>query len=396
LRVPLRTFRENYPAGSLPMTHVRVRSAIRVLVTTTMVAVFGALSGCERAAATIPERLDDSTFWAMVTGMSEPGGYFHSDNFVSNELGFQYVIDDMLATVGSGGVYVGVGPDQNFTYVAALRPQIAFIVDIRRQNMLQHLMYKALIEMSSDRADFLGRLFSRSWIVSPPPGLEAESLFTLLADLPRDSALYEANISAIFDRLTREHRFTLDGEDSASLKYVYNAFFTAGTGLTYYSNSMRGTARGMPSYRMLMTATDADGLNRSYMGSDAAFAVLKDLQHRNLIVPLTGDFAGPQALRAVGDWLRRNRATVDVFYVSNVEQYLFQQTDAWSQFYSNVLTMPLEKRALFIRSVSNRGWRRLQHQYARSSSVMSDINDQLTMFRKGHLHSYADVIAISK
>ena len=378
------------------MNHLRVRSAIRVLLATTMVAALGALAGCEERDSTIPERLDDSTFWAMVNGMSEPGGYFHSDNFVSNELGFQYVIDETLASVGTGGVYVGVGPDQNFTYVAALRPQIAFIVDIRRQNMLQHLMYKALIEMSSDRAEFLALLFSRNWSIAPPPGLEADSLFTMLADLPRDSTQYLANLNAIFNRLTKDHRFTLDSEDSASLQYVYAAFFNAGMALTYSSNSIRGFARGMPTYRMLMTATDADGLNRSYMGSDAAFAALKDLQHRNLIVPLTGDFAGPRALRAVGDWLREHEATIDVFYVSNVEQYLFQQTDAWRQFYANVFTMPRDRDALFIRSVSNRGMRRNQHPYARSSSVTSQIDEVLGLFRTGRLHSYADIIDISR
>jgi hypothetical protein len=113
-------------------------------------------------------------------------------------------------------------------------------------------------------------------------------------------------------------------------------------------------------------------------------------------VPLTGNFAGTKALRAVGQWAAAHGARVTTFYVSNVEQYLFQQTDAWRQFYLNVSTMPLEKRALFIRSVSNRGWRRNQHPYARSSSVTSGISDQLSMFRKGQLHSYADVIAISK
>jgi hypothetical protein len=377
------------------MTHLRVRSAIRVLLAT-LVAAFGALAGCEERQSTIPERLDDTTFWAMVNDMSEAGGYFHSDNFVSNELGFQYVIDEMLAAVGTGGVYVGVGPDQNFTYVAALRPQIAFIVDIRRQNMLQHLMYKALIEMSSDRADFLARLFSRNWSIAPPPGLEADSLFIMLADLPRDSAQYRANLTAIFNRLTRDHGFALDSEDSASLQFVYNAFFTNGTGLTYSSNSIRGFSRGMPTYRMLMTATDADGLNRSYIGSDAAFAALKDLQHRNLIVPLTGDFAGPRALRAVGEWLRQRQATIDVFYVSNVEQYLFQQTDAWRQFYANVSTMPRDRHGLFVRSVSNRGLRRNQHPYARSSSVTSRIEEVLSLYRTGRLHSYADIIDISK
>src|SRR2546430_14944461 len=102
-----------------------------------------------------------------ISEFSEPNGYFRADNFVSNETTFQYVIRE-LKKVTPGGVYLGVGPDQNFTYVVAMRPKIAIIFDIRRQNMLQHLMYKALIEMSSDRADFISRLFSRK----RPEGLE--------------------------------------------------------------------------------------------------------------------------------------------------------------------------------------------------------------------------------
>jgi hypothetical protein len=39
------------------------------------------------------------------------------------------------------GVYVGVGPYQNFTYISALDPDIAFVVDIRRKNLLHHLLY---------------------------------------------------------------------------------------------------------------------------------------------------------------------------------------------------------------------------------------------------------------
>jgi hypothetical protein len=379
--------------SSVPLSF---RSVARVVLIAGATATLAVAAGCERV-PTIPERLDDSTFWSMVNELSEPGGYFHSDNFVSNELGFQYVIPEILSSVGTGGVYVGVGPDQNFTYVSALRPRIAFIVDIRRQNMIQHLMYKALIEMSSDRADFLGRLFARAWPIHPQTGLEADSLFSMLAALPRDSGLYRGTLTSIFDHLTRTHSFILDSSDSASLTYVYQSFFSAGTGLTYSSNSARGfSSRSMPSYRLLMTATDPEGVNRSYMGSDETFAILKDLQQRNLIVPLVGDFAGPKALRAVGDWLREHDAKVGVFYVSNVEQYLFQQSDAWRQFYTNVTSMPRDRRGLFVRSVSNRGFRRNQHPYARSSSVTSRIDELLGMYRGGRLHSYADVVELSR
>ncbi len=219
----------------------------------------------------------------------------------------------------------------------------------------------------------------------------------MLGSIERDSLLFHANLTSIFDRLTRGHHFALSSEDSASLRYVYQAFFEAGTALTYSSNSMRGFGgRGMPSYRMLMTATDQNGDNRSYLGSDEAFAVLKDLQQRNLIVPVVGDFAGPKALRAVGDWIREQQSGMDVFYVSNVEQYLFQQGDAWRRFYENVASMPRGRRSLFIRSISNGGWRPRQHPYARSSSVTSSIEEMLGLFRIGRLQGYADIIDLSR
>src|SRR5258705_13466143 len=110
---------------------------------------------------TIPAKLSDSAFWKLVTDVSESNGFFRSDNFVSNETTFQWVIPELLRTTKPGGVYLGVGPDQNFPYIIALKPKIAIIFDIRRQNMLTHLMYKAVIEQSSDRADFVARLFAR-------------------------------------------------------------------------------------------------------------------------------------------------------------------------------------------------------------------------------------------
>ncbi len=108
-----------------------------------------------------PVRYTDAGFWALVKDLSEPAGFFRSDNFVSNEVPYQGVIPELQGIVGTGGVYLGVGPDQNYTYIAATRPRLAFILDIRRQNMLQHLLYKSIFELSADRVEFLSRLFSR-------------------------------------------------------------------------------------------------------------------------------------------------------------------------------------------------------------------------------------------
>src|SRR6187431_1154163 len=113
------------------------------------------------SAAGLPARLNDQEFWHISSSFSEPGGTFHSDNFVSNEGRFQLVLPDLVKRARPGRLYIGVGPEQNFTYMSVVRPAMAFIIDIRRGNLQEHLLYKALMEMSADRADFLSRLFSR-------------------------------------------------------------------------------------------------------------------------------------------------------------------------------------------------------------------------------------------
>ena len=49
-----------------------------------------------------------------------------------------------------GGAYLGVGPEQNFNYIAAIRPAITVIFDIRQQAVMQHLLFKALFELSAN------------------------------------------------------------------------------------------------------------------------------------------------------------------------------------------------------------------------------------------------------
>src|SRR3954468_2120657 len=154
------------------------------------------LTSTPLVAEELPKQLSDEAFWNLVTEFSETGGYFRSDNFVSNETTFQYVIKDLKKTK-PGGVYLGVGPDQNFTYIVALQPKMAIIFDIRRQNAMQHLMYKALIETSSDRAEFLSRLFSRKRPENIGPKSTAEELFAAYANVEPNSPLFVETLQAI-------------------------------------------------------------------------------------------------------------------------------------------------------------------------------------------------------
>src|SRR5262249_4994353 len=93
-------------------------------------------------------------FGRYIEQWSEPEGYFDSDNFISNETSYLHVIDQLQRQVKPGGVYLGVGPDQNFSYIVHTRPSLAIVTDIRRQNMLVHLWYKALFAMASNRVEY--------------------------------------------------------------------------------------------------------------------------------------------------------------------------------------------------------------------------------------------------
>src|SRR5215510_13920398 len=169
----------------------------------------------------LPERLSDSEFWSLVTEFSEPGGYFRSDNFVSNESAFQRVIPALKKQIKPGDIYLGVGPEQNFTYVAALAPKLAFIVDIRRQNMLLHLMYKALFELSSSRREFLSKLFGRPARSDLEQDTDSELLFRTVSKTPADADFAKQTLAEVLRELREEHHFTLSVDDCKSIEYIY-------------------------------------------------------------------------------------------------------------------------------------------------------------------------------
>ena len=377
-------------------------AAVTVLLA--MVAVSGQTTSRTMAAEPLPARLTDQAFWKLSNDLSEPNGYFRSENLVSNEHTYQYVIPALTESVKPGGVYLGVAPDQNFTYMIAARPKMAFIVDIRRGNLLQHLMYKAVFELSPDRAEFVSRLFSKT----RPAGLTAKStvseIFTAYARVKMTDQdyqkRYEENLRTIREHLTKKHGFVLSAVDQEQLAAIYYAFFWEGPGIRYTTSpggfSSRGGGGNFPSYEEMMMQTDWDGNARSYLASEENYQFVRSLEERNLIVPVVGNFAGNKALRAVGQYIRDHGATVSAFYVSNVEQYLFQD-GLWNGFADNVATLPLDDKSTFIRSVSSRfgyGGRYLWGDGR--ASALDPIQALVADYKAGKVRTYYDVNLRSK
>lgn len=329
------------------------------LVTVTLVlawiaaAPVGARDGAP--AGTLPSRLTDAAFWTLASTISEPGGFFRiTDNFTSNEFEVGQIFTMLRDRKATGGVYLGVGPEQNFTYIAAIEPAMAFIVDIRRQAVIQHLMFKAIFELAPDRAEFISLLFAKP----RPQGLEAstpiQQIWTAFLPVTTDLTLAASIRERITRHLTVTHGFTLTADENQQLTSVIAAFVQFGPGITTRGTMGRGRGGNNVTFADLTGwSTDASGQPRSFLSSEENYRAVRTLHERNLIVPVSGDFGGAKALRAIGAYLREHGGTVTAFYVSNVEQYLFQDGKAGA-FYDNVSALPLTDTSLFIRPYAMR------------------------------------------
>src|SRR5499427_2957843 len=210
--------------------HTRRLIVIGALASAIVAALMAAIP---RAATTIPARLSDKEFWQLSTDASEADGYFRSDNLTSNETAFLRVVPDLVSRTKPGQVYLGVGPEQNFSYIAATKPAFAVIFDIRRGNLLVQLMYKAIFELTRDRPDFVSMLFSRP----RPERLTADSavtdLFSAFESVTSDEALYERNLKAILDRLVKFHGLPLSPREVDGLTRIYRVFFDRGAAIRF-------------------------------------------------------------------------------------------------------------------------------------------------------------------
>ena len=329
-------------------------------------------------------------FGQYIDEWSEPEGYFDSDNFISNETSYLHVVGDLHQRVKPGGIYLGVGPDQNFSYIVHTHPMLAIITDIRRQNMLQHLLFKALFAMASNRVEYLSLMFSRQ-----TPRLEPGGSFQDLLDAVRaaktDGGLFQKNLDAI-KTIVNQYGLKLSSDDYAKIEYVYRTFWQENLDLRF-SSIGRGNASMYPSFEEMLLETDRQGRQQNYLSSEDLFQWLKKFQAENRLIPIVGDFAGPHAFRAVGSFLKANGLHVSAFYTSNVEFYLFGRA-AWPRFVANLRSLPLAEDSVFIRSYFPTYGRPhpLNLPGHRSTSMVSSVMSFLADDDARQIRSYWDVV----
>ena len=295
------------------------------------------------------EALSDAQFAALVARISEPGGYFDTDNLISNETGYLNVMDALDALEVRGGAYIGVGPDQNFSYIARIRPSISFIIDVRRDNLLHHLLLKALIERAPTRVEFLAALHGRappadaaSWRSS-----DIEEIVDYVDRSPADPAL-ASELNDEIDAAVSAFGVPLSDSDRATIRRFHRTFVEAGLSLRFTTFG-RPPRPYYPTYRQLVLETDADGDRVSYLATAEAYEAVRALQLANRIVPVVGDLAGPSALREMGAVLREVAVELTAVYASNVEFYLWRAR-TFERWVDNLRSLPLDPDAILIRS----------------------------------------------
>jgi hypothetical protein len=294
--------------------------------------------------ARLPDQITDQEFSRMIADFSEPSGPYTGDNWISNEASIQDVIPPLRQLTNRGGVYLGVGPEQNFTYMWALQSKIGFVIDIRRQNMLTVLLHKALFEMSPDRADFVANLFSRQRPAGLDANTTAKAMMTAFERAP--STGLPKNIEAVKGLLTK-HAYGLSSADLSRIAFIQETFNRGGLSITAEYASP-GSPGGIPvTFTDLMTATDKNGQSWSFLSSEDAYRYVRELHRKNLIIPLVGDFAGSTAIRRVGEYLKQRNSMVTAFYISNVENYLNGPT--MKAFQANLSTLPIDSSSMLIR-----------------------------------------------
>src|SRR5499426_705685 len=348
------------------------------------------------SAAKAPDKLENlpaAEFARLVRELSEEGGPFRSDNFTSNETAYLTVVDTLRRLGASGGAYLGVGPEQNFTYIAKIRPRIAFIVDIRRQAMIQHLMYKAIFHLSPNRAQFLSRLLSKPMPREGVPATDAPGadLMAFFGKIAATDQAYAANLAEIKKTIQEEFQFPLSDRDRESLEYVYKSFRENGLDIAFRLDASYYGGY-FPSLKELTLQTDLNGKTGNFLAGADDYNFVRDMQKKNLIIPIVGDFSGTKALSAIGDYLRKNGLTVTTFYTSNVEQYLFDSA-VFDGFAKNVKKLPIDDKSVFIRAVFHMRYthpaRKQDHM---SVTLLQKMKVFLKDFDEGLYPSYRELI----
>ncbi|HET9932747.1 MAG TPA: hypothetical protein VFQ35_18715 [Polyangiaceae bacterium] len=320
------------------------------------------------------------------TEFAAPTEDFISDNLISNETSYLDVAGALAQH--RGGVYLGVGPEQNFSYIALARPELALIVDLRRDNALLHLLYKAIFSRARDRTEFLCLLVGRSCArdVAPAADASIEAVLDCVAKAPRDRSQFERDHRVLADDSRVRPELRLSDADFKAMQRMHHQFFERGLDIRFELKSKNG--RNYPTLAELLRAHSPDGKYGSFLADESGFGFVRELERQDRVQFAVGDFGKPETLGRIAGELRRRGLVLRTFYTSNVEQYLFG-SPAWMAWQANLSAFPIDGESNLLRAYLDQGQRHpLQRHGQRTASFMTPIGAWLECERLKPSKSY--------
>ena len=249
-----------------------------------------------------------------------------TEYLVSNEVDYPLVGQFVARLNHTSGVYVGVGPEQNYSFIAATTPAAAFIIDYRRENLLLHALFRSLLELADSRSEYLALLLSKPLSESSFPA--DPTLTNLIVHCDRtasDLDLFQRTLGQIKSRVL-EHVGDVTENDFPVIEQIYRDFRDDGLDLRCRFPQYTSRGKLYPTYRdFLMSGAESQLEGRHFLADDAAFNVVKQRYSENRILCVKGDYAGLQALTTVGRFCSHHSLKIGLIYVSSVEYRLMKE-----------------------------------------------------------------------
>ena len=371
---------EIYERGSGPVIDLR-----RCVVTVVLTAVLA----CSGVAA---DRIQPpSTFAQQITALSEPEGYFDTDNLISNESSYQQVLPELRRTRRFTAAPTWVSGRTRTSHTSrrrALRSPssstsaatIFCCTSCSRRCSRSHVP-ASTTSRSSSAAPCPPR--SSAWRAAPVDRLVS------YVDAPALRLPPSTHCGRGSTPPSPAVGVTLSAEDLRTIDRFHRRFIEEGVSLRFQSTG-RPPRSYYPTYRR---ASDRHGWIRP-SGQLPRLRRRVPVSERSpgprQVIPVVGDLSGPSAIAAIGKLLGVRRIEVSAFYVSNVEFYLFGE-GAFPRYITNLGRLPHAGNSVIIRSVFG-GFAGGYRPGDSSVSRLQSIDELLTGVAAGKIQYYGDLV----
>ncbi len=286
-------------------------------------------------------------FSSLIQKMSVSDGYYRYDNWITNERNYLNIIEPLKKNDIKGGAYVGVGPEQNFTFIETVKPDIAFIIDIRQQMTMQHLVYKTLFELAETRAKFFSLLFSKPILANNKPDNNADinEIVDFFYGISSDRKMLKKTTSKIMVLIENKFKVNLSKNDRKYIIRIMKSFCDDSLNITFDMNT-----KGYVCLAEILKSVDKKEEQLNFFNSEEKYSFIRNMQLENRIIPIRGDFAGAKALKSISDYLKKNNLFISAFYVSSVELWLFK-ANKFKPWVENIASLPINNKSVILRQI---------------------------------------------